>query len=100
DNGIVRWYPTHMVNNPSSLSALATVTSNTQLVLQVTNEIGCMATDTIHLRVLNVPGFYVPSAFTPNGDGLNDVFRPTPVGILKLEYFRIYNRYGELVFET
>ncbi len=42
----------------------------------------------------------MPSAFTPNGYGVNDIFRPTTIGIASLEYFRIFNRYGEKVFET
>jgi gliding motility-associated-like protein len=45
-------------------------------------------------------GFYVPKAFTPNGDGTNDIFRPIPVSISSIEYFRIYNRFGNKVFET
>ena len=44
--------------------------------------------------------FTIPNAFTPDGDGLNDLFRPTYLGIKKLDYFRIFNRYGVLVFET
>ncbi|HAO46469.1 MAG TPA: PKD domain-containing protein, partial [Chitinophagaceae bacterium] len=37
---------------------------------------------------------------SPNGDGLNDVFRPIPVGIKSTEYFRVFDRYGKLVFQT
>ena len=44
--------------------------------------------------------YYMPSAFSPNGDGLNEVFKPTPVGIVSTSYFRIFNRYGAVVFET
>ena len=56
--------------------------------------------DTVNIRVFKGPTFYVPTAFTPNGDGLNDIFRPTAVGIASMEYFRVFNRYGELVYET
>jgi gliding motility-associated-like protein len=42
----------------------------------------------------------VPTAFTPNGDGLNDYIRPILAGVERLEYFRIFNRYGQLVFES
>ena len=43
----------------------------------------------------------LPTAFSPNGDGVNDVFRITKwLNIKKLEFFNIYNRWGELVFST
>ena len=76
------------------------LTDDATFVLLVKDEIGCSDTDTVHLRVLKGPTFYVPSAFTPNGDGMNDTFRPTAVGIARLDFFRVFNRYGELVYET
>jgi gliding motility-associated-like protein len=42
----------------------------------------------------------VPTGFTPNRDGKNDIIRPIAVGITKIEYFRIYNRWGQQVFQT
>jgi len=46
------------------------------------------------------PDMYVPSAFSPNGDGKNDIFRPILLGMKSLNYFRIYNRWGQLVYES
>jgi gliding motility-associated-like protein len=43
---------------------------------------------------------YVPTAFSPNGDGLNDILRPKALGIRSLTFFRVYNRWGELIFST
>jgi gliding motility-associated-like protein len=43
---------------------------------------------------------FVPTAFTPNGDGLNEVLRPTLMGIKELKYFRVFNRWGQLLYET
>jgi gliding motility-associated-like protein len=45
-------------------------------------------------------GVYVPTGFTPNDDGLNDVLRVVPYGIFEFKHFSIYNRWGELVFRT
>jgi len=62
---------------------------------------GCTGTATsVIIKVYKGPDIYVPSAFTPNGDGKNEVFRGIPVGIKKLNYFRVYNRAGRLLFST
>ncbi|NCI51529.1 T9SS type B sorting domain-containing protein [Sediminibacterium roseum] len=61
----------------------------------------CYAEDQVKVRVYkSAPDILVPSGFTPNGDGKNDVSRPVLLGISKLNYFSIYNRWGQLVFTT
>lgn len=99
-NGQFEWSPPGQLSNPYIANPMATLTTDEIFILTVKNELGCAAYDTIKLRVLKGPSFYVPNAFTPNGDGNNDIFRPTAVGISSMTYFRIFNRYGELVFET
>lgn len=67
----------------------------------VTDNIGCADSAYVTVRVYKVkPTVFVPTAFTPNNDGLNDVVAPIMVGISKLNYFSIYNRWGQLVFTT
>jgi gliding motility-associated-like protein len=62
---------------------------------------GCNASDDIVIRIFSTgPSIFVPNAFTPNKDGLNDRIRPILAGIQQMEFFRIFNRYGQLVFET
>lgn len=61
---------------------------------------GCESFDTINIKIYKGPEIYVPSAFTPNGDGTNDILKAIPVGISSFEYFMVYNRFGELVFKT
>jgi gliding motility-associated-like protein len=62
---------------------------------------GCADSAYVIVRVYKVkPTIFVPTAFTPNGDGLNDTVYPVSVGIKKINYFSIYNRWGELVFTT
>jgi gliding motility-associated-like protein len=46
------------------------------------------------------PSVFVPTGFTPNNDGRNDLLRPIAVGIKNIEYFNVYNRWGQLVFST
>lgn len=65
------------------------------------NEIGCVDSTTILVKVFKTsPSIFIPSGFTPNGDGKNDVFKPIAAGIAKIEYFRVFNRWGQLVFST
>jgi gliding motility-associated-like protein len=66
----------------------------------VTDAIGCKAFDDVFIKVYEGPNYYLPNAFTPNGDGLNDIFLPVPVGMKSTDYFMIYNRYGEILFQT
>lgn len=67
---------------------------------RVTTTVGCYGTDEILVRVFKtLPDIFVPNAFTP-GRGTNYLFRPVPVGIVSLDYFRVYNRWGQLVYST
>ncbi len=62
---------------------------------------GCKGTDSINIRLFRLdPDMYVPTAFTPNGDGNNDVIRPILLGMRSLNYFKVFNRFGELMFST
>ncbi|MDE3184797.1 MAG: gliding motility-associated C-terminal domain-containing protein [Bacteroidota bacterium] len=95
------WTPSTGLNNPDISNPVAILTESQKYTLQVKTLAGCTAEDTIHVNVYKVlPDLYVPDAFTPNGDGINDVFRPIPIGIKKLNYFKVYNRLGQLVYST
>ena len=61
---------------------------------------GCDAYSKIIVRRYDGPEIYVPSAFTPNKDGNNDMLKAFPVGIKSFAYFSIYNRNGQLIFTT
>ena len=89
------------IKNPIAILNSSMVDESINYIVRATNVIGCYAEDTINVRVFKTaPDIFVPSGFTPNGDGLNDVIRPILVGIKQLNYFRIYNRWGQLVFST
>ena len=94
------WTPSTPLNNPFAQNPLATLYNDTRFTVQVTDDIGCSNTDDVFIKVYKGPTYYVPNAFSPNGDGINDIFKAIPVGISLTQYFSIYNRNGELVFET
>jgi gliding motility-associated-like protein len=95
------WTPSTGLNDPNISNPVAVLTESQKYTLQVKSLAGCTAEDTIHVFVYKVlPDLYVPGAFTPNGDGKNDIFRPIPIGIEKLHYFKVYNRLGQLIYST
>ena len=61
---------------------------------------GCTASDEIAIKILKGVDIYVPTAFTPNNDGLNDILKATPVGLKEFKRLAVYNRWGQLVFQT
>ena len=66
-----------------------------------TDEHGCLGTDSTKIKLIPCPEtIYFPNSFTPNNDGINDLFKPTIIPPLAYYHFQIYNRYGQKVFET
>ena len=98
------WSPTTALSNPAIHNPVAVYDGSFDLIryrVIVTDAIGCFDSAFINVKIFNTnPQIFVPTAFTPNGDGKNDKIRPIGVGIKKIEYFRIYNRWGQLVFST
>lgn len=98
---IYEWDPPLGLSNTRIFNPIANISSDqTYSVKVITNE-GCYAYDTMSVKVFRTaPDIFVPNAFSPNGDGHNDIFRAYPVGIAQFNYFRVYNRWGQLVFST
>ncbi len=97
------WSPTNFLSDPSIANPIMTPDNSIDSITYTVtvSEGSCTATDKVVVRVFkNGPDILVPSAFTPNGDGKNDISRPVLYGISKLNYFSIYNRYGQMVFNT
>jgi gliding motility-associated-like protein len=67
--------------------------------LEATNKAGCMDTMSTMISETIIPKVDMPKAFTPNGDGLNDVVAPRAFGVVALD-FRIYNRWGQEVYHS
>jgi len=98
------WSPTTGLNDPNIFNPIATLSDNIDAItytVRVTGPNGCFSEDQVLVTVYKSSAtIFVPSAFTPNGDGKNDALKPITVGISKLNYFSIYNRWGQLLFTT
>jgi gliding motility-associated-like protein len=61
---------------------------------------GCEAQDSIYIKVYKFEDIFVPTAFSPNSDGKNELLKAVPVGVREFKRFSVYNRWGQLVFTT
>jgi gliding motility-associated-like protein len=94
------WYPDFALDRNDISDPVALLSQNQTYVMKTFTEEGCFAYDTIQIKVFTTaPDIFVPNAFTPNNNS-NNIFRPIPVGISNIEYFRVYNRNGMLVYST
>ncbi len=99
------WYPGSYLSDTTIANPLAVFEGDVgdlaTYAVKVSTVEGCFAYDTIHVRIFRTaPDIFIPTGFTPNRDGLNDEFRAIPVGIKIFDYFKIYNRWGQLLFST
>jgi len=94
------WNPTNYISYSQSNDGLATPLSDiTYYVTGVSLLQGCPQTDSFRVTVIEQDVF-VPSAFSPNGDGVNDIFHVTARKLITLQEFKIMNRWGQQIFET
>ncbi|MBK6378615.1 MAG: gliding motility-associated C-terminal domain-containing protein [Chitinophagaceae bacterium] len=94
------WTPATGLNDPFIANPVATLTG-TQMytyVVRAYTPLGCQSFDTIKIQVYQAPEIYLPNAFTPNGNGINDLYRGLPVGIKEFRYLKIFNRFGQQIF--
>ena len=97
----VLWKPSTNLNYPNSTKPLFTSSFEQDYLykIEITSDAGCLTVDTQQVKVIKEIKIYVPSAFTPNNDGLNDYLKPTLYGFKQINIFKIFNRYGQLVFD-
>ncbi len=98
-NNTYSWSPPASLVNPFVLSPLTKPLDSTiTFTLNVSNQAGCNASAFVIINISQE--FVMPSGFTPNEDGKNDLYRIPPRVGMKLDYFSIYDRYGIRVFHT
>lgn len=95
------WTPSYGLSCTDCPNPVANPLETTLYTLTVTDSINCFQiTVYLLIEILEEYTIDVPTAFTPNGDGINDVIYVKGWGIKELIRFKIYNRWGQLVFET
>jgi gliding motility-associated-like protein len=94
------WSPSALLSCSNCPSPIANIKNDVVYFVYVTNTYGCTGTDDILIRSFcRNTQVFIPNAFTPDGDGVNDVLIIQGTGIMKIKSFRIFTRWGELVFE-
>ena len=96
----VLWSPPTWLNTPTSYSPIFDGLSDQLYTIEIKTNSGCVTVDTQLVKTVRQVEILVPTAFTPNNDGLNDILRPTLMGVKELRYFRIFNRWGQMIFDT
>jgi gliding motility-associated-like protein len=93
------WTPAVEIDDPKSLNPVVSPTRSTTYTLHVISSLGCItATDEVFVKVYDK--LIVPSAFSPNGDQVNDTWNITALDAFETAHVRVVNRYGETVYEN
>jgi gliding motility-associated-like protein len=94
------WSPSTDLSCATCPLPVAEVKKDISYLVKVTTAYDCSATDTINIKAFcQSAQVYIPNAFTPNGDGYNDILMVRASGVALVKSFRIFNRWGEVVFE-
>lgn len=94
------WTPSTNLSCNNCATPVATIKKNIIYTVNVENIYGCIASDTLQIKVFcENTQVFVPNTFTPDGDGINDVLMLRGTGVVSVKFFRIFNRWGEVVFE-
>ena len=100
DVEFIDWQPTGNLFRNNYTDITVKPNQNTEYTVEVKNKGGCAAKDRVTVFVIcDGTNFFIPNTFSPNGDGVNEVFFPRGSGIFKIKNFKIFNRWGEMMFE-
>jgi gliding motility-associated-like protein len=96
----VVWTPSIGIVSQNYPSITVKPTESLEYTVRAKNEGGCIAEDKVSVYVTcNNSNIFVPNTFSPNGDGANDIFYPRGSGLFKILNLKVFNRWGEVVFE-
>ena len=100
DVSTVYWLPTGSIVRSNFPGVTVKPAETTEYTVEVRNAGGCKSKDKLTVFVVcNGANVFIPNTFSPNGDGVNEVFYPRGTGLFSVKSLRIFNRWGEVVFE-
>jgi gliding motility-associated-like protein len=95
-----KWTPAMWLSNPDAPNPTAQPRESITYTVVAANDGACVTRAQVDVIVTcNGANIFVPNTFSPNGDGMNDVFYPRGTGLYDIKSFRIFNRWGQIVFE-
>ncbi len=96
----VSWSPTGTIISSNYPAVTVMPNQSTTYDVMVTNSGGCTAKDNVTVHVIcNGANVFIPNTFSPNGDGNNEIFYPRGTGLFSVKSARIFNRWGEVIYE-
>jgi len=95
-----QWSPGKWLSDSATRSPVATPLNDIVYRLRASNTEGCIGEDSVVIKVIQYNDIYIPTAFTPDNNGRNDILRPHFGVKYELKEFSIFNRWGTLVFTT
>lgn len=97
---VYNWSPVWGTGNPNVSNTIVSPQEPTTYTVYGINQFGCGTKDSIKVNVDYEDNLFVPSAFSPNGDGINDLFKVANLSFQKIQEFRVLNRWGQEVFNA
>ncbi|MEI7964524.1 MAG: PKD domain-containing protein, partial [Chitinophagaceae bacterium] len=94
------WSPSVFLNDAGIANPIAILMATQIFQVKAFTPEGCESYAEVKIKIYKGPDIYLPNAFTPNDDGLNDLLRGIPVGLQQFNWLRIFNRYGQEIFST
>lgn len=95
-----QWTPAKNLSCTDCPTPYANPKLTTTYNVRVADQYGCTNTANVTVTtVCNGLNYFIPNTFSPNGDGVNDIFAPRGVGLTRVNSMRVFNRWGEMVFE-
>ncbi|HEX6429326.1 MAG TPA: PKD domain-containing protein [Niastella sp.] len=100
DVSSINWTPSSGLSCTNCATPMAEIKGSVTYRVTASNQGGCTASDDITISsVCNGNNYFIPNTFSPNGDGVNDIFFVRGKGLYNIHSLRVFNRWGQLVFE-